>query len=168
MRPFSPADAGEVQRLAGRREVSETTLNIPHPYRDGMAEKWISSNAIGWSDGSSITYAITLKDSGQLIGAISLTEIDGGHAELGYWIGLPYWDNGYCTEAARKLIEIAREEFGISDIRAVHLLTNPASGRVLQKVGLRHAGIERMRDRHGDMVEIGVYLSNPGRPQTED
>lgn len=168
MRPFSPEDAGEVQRLAGRQEVSETTLNIPHPYLDGMAEEWISSNTIGWANGSSISYAIALKDSDRLVGAISFTEIAGDHAELGYWIGLPYWGNGYCTEAARKLIDMAPHEFGISDIRAAYLLTNPASGRVLQKLGLRHAGIERMRDRHGDLVEIGVYLSKPGRPQTAE
>ena len=150
--------------MAGQREVSETTLNIPHPYEDGVAETWISSHSVGWETRTSITYAIALKDPGQLIGTISLTDIDGNHAELGYWIGLPFWGNGYCTEAAAKLIEIAPDEFGISDLRAAYLLTNPASGKVLRKLGFRYVGNEKMRDRHGEMVDIGVFLGKLGKP----
>lgn len=160
LRPFTLSDAGEVQELAGKREVAETTSYIPHPYEDGMAEAWIASHSVAWADRTRVAYAIEAKDSGRLIGAVSLSKIDKTNAELGYWIGLPFWGNGYCTEAAKKLLEVAPMEFGIFDIRAVHLLANPASGRVLQKLGLSHAGNEQMPDRNGAMADVGVYVGN--------
>ncbi len=160
LRPFTAGDAGDVQKLAGRREVAETTSYIPHPYEDGMAEAWIASHAVAWADRTRISYAITVKDSGQLIGAVSLSQIDREKAELGYWIGLPYWGNGYCTEAAAELLKRAPLEFGISNIRAVHLSANPASGRVLQKLGLTYAGHEQVPDRNGAMSDVGVYVGD--------
>ncbi|MEE4216372.1 MAG: GNAT family N-acetyltransferase [Xanthomonadales bacterium] len=160
LRPFGPGDAGDVQRLAGRREVSETTSYIPHPYEDGMAEAWIESHTAAWADRARVSYAVTARDSGQLVGAVSLSRIDKEAAELGYWIGLPFWGEGYCTEAAAELLKLAPVEFGIFEIRAVHLLANPASGRVLQKLGLIHVADERIPGRHGTMVEVGVYTGD--------
>ena len=160
LRPFTAGDAGVVQKLAGRREVSETTSYIPHPYEDGMAEAWIASHSIAWANRTRIAYAITVKESGQLIGAVSLSQIEKETAELGYWIGLPSWGNGYCTEAAAGLLKRAPLEFGIFNIRAVHLSANPASGRVLQKLGLTHIRNEQMADRNGAMSDVGVYLGD--------
>lgn len=160
LRPFTLSDAGQVQKLAGKREVSETTSYIPHPYEDGMAEAWIASHSLAWANHTRVSYAIEGKDSGRLIGAVSLSKIDKKNAELGYWIGLPFWGNGYCTEAAQKLIEVAPREFGIFNIRAVHLLANPASGKVLQKLGLSHASNEQVLDRNGVLADVGVYVGN--------
>lgn len=166
LRPFKAGDAGVVQKLAGRREVSETTSYIPHPYEDGMAEAWIESHAVAWANRTRIAYAITVKKSGQLIGAVSLSQIEKEKAELGYWIGLPFWGNGYCTEAVAEFLKRAPLEFGIFDIRAVHLSANPASGRVLHKVGLTHIGNEQMADRNGAMSDVELYVGDlriPGR-----
>ncbi len=92
LRPFELSDAAEVQRLAGEREIADTTSNIPHPYDDGMAEEWIATHQPELSEGKAVTYAIVRADSGQLVGAIGLT-IDPAlqEAELGYWVGKPYW-----------------------------------------------------------------------------
>jgi RimJ/RimL family protein N-acetyltransferase len=157
LRAFSPRDAPDVQRLAGRREVAETTLHIPHPYRDGMAENWIATHAQGRADGSAITFAVTRKDSGLLLGAVSLTGIEKHGGELGYWIARPYWGKGYCTEAASALIAYVSRGLGIERVRAEHLSSNPASGRVLQKLGMHHVASKRKPDRRGVMADIEVW-----------
>ena len=72
LRSFNLSDAQEVQRLAGNRDIASTTLNIPHPYEDGMAEDWIGSHRQQFEKGEGVVFAITLLGSGQLIGAIGL------------------------------------------------------------------------------------------------
>lgn len=71
LRPFSLEDAKEVQRLAGDRDVAATT-NVPHPYEDGVAEKWIGGHEDAFQQGSRMVFAITLR-SGELVGAMGLS-----------------------------------------------------------------------------------------------
>ncbi len=105
LRPFEPADAPAVQRLAGDARIADTTLSIPHPYLDGMAEQWIGTHQERFDKGELVNFAITLRDSGELIGAIGLeVRRSQNRAELGYWIGVPFWNRGYCTEAARAVL----------------------------------------------------------------
>lgn len=140
LRPFTLADAPDVQRLAGDRAVASTTLNIPHPYEDGMAEAWIRTHPEQFARDETVTFAITRRD-GTLIGAIGLTiNARFRRAELGYWIGVPYWGQGYCTEAARAVRDYGFETLGLHRIHATHLTRNPASGRVMVKIGMQHEG----------------------------
>lgn len=88
LRPFSLADAARVQKLAGDERVSEMTINIPHPYEDGMAENWISTHAESFYNGERIVYAVTLSQTSELIGAIGLTQLTKADGNLGYWIGV--------------------------------------------------------------------------------
>lgn len=157
LRPFRPEDAPEVQRLAGNKKVSEPTLNIPHPYKDGMAEEWIATHQPGWEEGARVVYAITLRHTKQLIGTVSLVKNKRSEWELGYWVGEPYWGKGYCTEAATALVDFAFANLGITRIIARHLTSNPASGRVMQKIGMRHVGRTTLLDRHGDPAEVECY-----------
>ena len=90
LRPFRPGDAAAIQRLAGDRTVASTTLNIPHPYPDGLAESWIATHRAAWDAGDRATFAITtLEDA--LRGGIAL-KLTQRHqrGELGYWIGREY------------------------------------------------------------------------------
>lgn len=134
LRPFSPADAPDVQRLAGAREVADTTLGIPHPYPDGAAEGWIATHRESAASGTFYTFAIARKEDGALVGAIRLT-VNQTHnkAELGYWIGVPFWRNGYATEAACKAVEFGFEMVGLNRVFARCFTRNPASARVMQK-----------------------------------
>src|SRR5678809_1114491 len=110
LRPFTLSDAPEVQRLAGDRDVASTTLNIPHPYREGVAEAWISTHREHYNQGRLITFAITRRADEAVIGAISLRpHPDHDNAELGYWLGKPYWNQGYGTEAARAILRYGFE-----------------------------------------------------------
>ncbi len=155
MRPFSLNDADAVMELAGNPRVSETTLNIPHPYEPGMAEEFISGRQADWESGSAATFAITSASSDSLLGTIGL-KIEGSEAEMGYWIGEPFWGSGYCTEATERILEFAFTELKLSRVIAEHLATNPASGRVMQKAGMVHVTSRRGPNRYGEEVDIEV------------
>jgi len=143
LRPFAACDAAQLQKLAGQREIAATTLNIPHPYEDGMAEAWIATHSIQWEAQRAAIFAITEQTEG-LVGAIALRlEPEHRRAELGYWIGVPFWGRGYATEAARAIIAFGFEQLGLNRIHASHLTRNPASGRVMLKAGMRFEGCHR-------------------------
>jgi RimJ/RimL family protein N-acetyltransferase len=144
LRPFVLTDAPGVQTLAGDKAIASTTLNIPHPYENSVAEKWIASQAKNFAAGSSVTFAVSHRKDKMLMGAISL-EISRKHrhAEMGYWIGKPYWNQGYCTESAMALLQYGFDILDLQRIFAHHLTRNPASGRVMQKIGMVHEGCLR-------------------------
>lgn len=169
LRPFAPDDAPDVQRLAGAPEIASTTLNIPHPYEDGMAEAWIATHRKMFETESGATWAITLKPVGDLAGAVSLRGIRPRfhRAELSYWVGRPFWNRGYCTEAVKVVIAFGFESFGLSRVFATHLDRNPASGRVLEKAGMRLEG--RMRGhviKDGFPENLVMYGILRGDPRT--
>ena len=155
LRPFTPADAPRVHQLAGAREVALNTLTIPHPYPDGAAEEWIDSHEAKFEQGH-VNFAI---DDGNLVGAIGLvTKREDDIAEIGYWIGVPYWGRGYASEAAEAVIRYGFEDLGLNKIYAAHFARNPASGRVLQKLGMSHEGTLRQHHRKWDeYVDSEVY-----------
>ena len=159
LRPFVFDDALAVQLLAGAREVADTTLHIPHPYPSGAAEHWIATHGPTWDAGTGVTYAITDATSGVVIGAVALTIVP-AHArgELGYWVGLPYWNRGYCTEASRAVVELGFGQLGLHRIQARHLTRNAASGRVMQKLGMLPEGVNRHAMRKNDRFEdLALY-----------
>lgn len=153
LRPFGPDDAAAVQRLAGDKAVAEMTLNIPHPYEDGMAEGWIAGHPALWEAGSSVTFAITHSAHG-LCGAVGLQLTPAHHrAELGYWIAQPYWGQGFATEAVQAVLRFAFEDLQLNRVQASHLPRNPASGRVMQKVGMLREGLHRERYLKGEQFQ---------------
>ncbi len=159
LRPYAPADAAAVQRLAGDAAVAATTLLIPHPYPDGAAEGWIGTHAARWAAQQELVLAITLRTSGELLGSIGLV-IDAVHekAELGYWIGVPYWGRGYATEAVRAVLGHGFGGLGLNRIQAHHMAHNPASGRVLEKAGLRREGTSlQALKKNGEFCDAIFY-----------
>ena len=159
LRPFGIADAPRVQSLAGAKEIYATTLNIPHPYGPGLAEQWIASHATQFDAGKGATLAITLAEGGELVGAIGLVaQPEHQRAELGYWIGVPYWNRGYCTEAAVAMIQYGFDELGLHKITARHLVGNRASERVMVKAGMRKEGelVDEIY-KDGAFRTLGIY-----------
>jgi len=163
LRPFELADAAAVRRLAGAPEVALTTQNIPHPYEEGMAESWISSHLPAWEARDVLTLAVSVEGEG-LVGAVSL-HINRAHrrGELGYWVGFPYWNRGYATEAAAALMEFGFDELELNRIQARHMTRNPASGQVMQKLGMRPEGVHRelvlVRGSFEDVAMYGLLAS---------
>jgi RimJ/RimL family protein N-acetyltransferase len=143
LRPFTIEDAPIIQHLAGAREIAATTLTIPHPYQDGMAEQWISSHQEKYEEGE-LNFAVVIREEMLLCGAIALgVNKVNVNAGLGYWIGVPYWGKGYCTEAAKVVVDYGFKALNLHHIHAVHLECNPASGRVMQKLGMTYEGCSR-------------------------
>ena len=157
LRKFRTDDIPDIQKMAGNFKVAEMTLNIPHPYTYEMAEIWISEHQRKMSTGTQVTYAITNISDGQLVGSISLIEIQNKEANLGYWIGEQYWGNGYCSEAAVRLMAYAFGELELQRICARHLAINPASGKVMINAGMEHIKSTLVRDKHGKLVDMELY-----------
>lgn len=157
LRPYKLSDAGQVISLAGDSRVSDTTLNIPHPYTIHMAREWISTHKNEWKKRTGLVYAVTEKNTGQLLGTVSLVEINESNAELGYWLGFPYWGNGYCSEAVKALIEHAFSVLNLSFLYAEHLTSNPASGRVMIKNGMQSLGCTNKKNREGNLSKVETY-----------
>ena len=145
--------------------VADTTLNIPYPYEDGMAEAWIATHQPKFEAGELANFAVVLRDSGELVGAIGMgIERRFDRAELGYWIGKPYWGQGYCTEAGQAMVAFGFTDLALNRIHACHLARNPASGRVMQKLGMSREGLCRQHvkkwDRSEDLVLYGILKSD--------
>lgn len=159
LRAFTLEDAPRLQELAGDRRIAETTATVPHPYDLEMAREWIGSHRESLESGRSATFAITLRSTDELIGAIGLV-FDPTHesAELGYWVGVPFWNRGYCTEAARAILDYGFVGRRLHRIEARHMTKNPASGRVMEKIGLRAEGICRQAmKRFGAFEDIALF-----------
>jgi [ribosomal protein S5]-alanine N-acetyltransferase len=168
LRAFTLEDAPEVQRLAGVREIAEMVYPIPHPYEDGVAKEWFATHLSAFEAGEAVTFAITLREVGALCGATELTiNPQDANAELGYWLGVPYWGRGYATEAAREVVRYGFEKLGLHRIHSGHFARNPASGRVLRKIGMRYEGTRREHlrklGRFEDYVQYGL-LARDWRP----
>src|SRR5579864_392959 len=98
LRPIERSDIPAIVSLAGAREVAATTANIPHPYTENDAQSFLANAEEEFRAGRSVTFAITLLAGGELRGAVGLVIApELGHAELGYWMGVPYWGQGFAT-----------------------------------------------------------------------
>ncbi len=157
LRSFTLDDAHDIQRLAGNLNVAKMTLNVPHPYENGMAEEWISSHKEKSELGVELNYAIVSLKLGTLLGAISLIHIESTQSSMGYWLGEQYWSKGYCTEAGIALINHAFIALSLKRIYALHLSDNPASGKVMQKLGMKHYATETRADRFGKAASVEFY-----------
>lgn len=159
LRPVRLADAPDVQRLAGEREIAATTMTIPHPYEDGIAEAWIEGRAPAYAAGKEVTFGLIQREGAAFTGAMGLRFVaDCSMGELGYWVGLPFWNRGFATEAAREILRFGFRTVGLNRIFARHFGRNPASGRVMQKVGLRQEGILREHvEKWGDLDDLVIY-----------
>ena len=161
LRPFTMDDSSEVQTLAGDEYVAKTTLYIPHPYEDGEAEKWIKTHEEECWKGRALTLAVEDKESRKLMGAITLGMNKAyDHGEIAYWVGKPYMNKGYCTEAAKGLIQYGFEELNLHRIYARYMDNNPASGKVMEKLGMKYEGVLREHvkkwGKYYDLYHYGI------------
>ena len=159
LRPFVWSDAASLVPLIGVREVAATTLRIPHPYTEADARDYIASSHAGIKKGDELRFAVVLKATGALCGGIGLRiEPEHRRAELGYWIGLPYWGSGIATEAALVLVNYGFETLKLHRIFAGLVSSNLASARVLQKIGMKREGCQRGHNQKwGEFLDLELY-----------
>jgi RimJ/RimL family protein N-acetyltransferase len=135
------ADIKAIVRLADERRVAENTARIPHPYRGEDAEQFIA--AVNRQDGET-TFAILR--NGETIGMCGVEPRE-GRPEIGYWLGVPHWGQGYATEAVRAVIDHAFGDLNHDTLDAGARVSNPASRRVLEKCGFQWTGVGLYRIR---------------------
>ena len=137
LRPGWIEDAPAVAAAIGDEAILKMLANAPSPYRLSDAEEWLSQPR---GEGDAI-FLLTARTEGasRLVGAMGI-HADGEDMELGYWIARPYWGLGFATEAGRAVIDLARHSLRLPRLVAGHFLDNPASGKVLEKLGFRPTG----------------------------
>lgn len=141
LRPFQLSDAEKVSFYCNNVNLAKSTLALPFPYPIEAAINWINLHK-GWFDEDMrYEFAITLKETGELVGAVGL----GNHkiwknGEIGYWIGEEHWGFGYATEAVSHVIDWAFKKHQFHRVYARHFESNPASGKVMIKSGMTYEG----------------------------
>jgi RimJ/RimL family protein N-acetyltransferase len=159
LRTFNLYDAPVVQRLASDGEIASTTSDSEIPEPD-MAEQWIKIRQARFGNGESFDFAIVHREQGFLIGAINLgVEYKNDESmQLGCWIGKSFWNQGYCTEATRAVVKYGFEVLRLHRIYARLFTRNPASGRVLQKIGMKHEGtLRESYKKWGNFEDVELY-----------
>lgn len=136
---------------------SDLTSNIPYPYHIENAEFWLKISREAFDKKKGFTFAIRDKEE-KIIGAIGLHDEGSDKAELGYWMAKPFWSKGYVTEAAEAIIDFGFKELGFNKIYATYFPHNPASGRIMQKVGMKQEAILKQHlKKDGKYYDIPMY-----------
>ena len=135
--------------------MAENSSLIPHPYPEGRAEAWIRCQQADYQSGKHLNFAITLRETGAFVGSIGLSPKDDLlRAEVGYWVGVPFWGRGYTTEALNEMIRFGFDDFSLQRIFGIHFASNPASGRVMEKAGMTLEAFSKFgASRFGDLKD---------------
>ncbi|WP_395612128.1 GNAT family N-acetyltransferase [Allosphingosinicella sp.] len=143
LRPGWREDAPALFRMIADESIIRNLAQAPWPYTLGDAEAFLMRERRAHET----PCLIFLRGDGApaLVGAVGLGPALEGGTELGYWIARPYWGRGIATEAGAALIANARDSLRLPRLVAGHFTDNPASGRVLQKLGFRPTGATRAR-----------------------
>jgi RimJ/RimL family protein N-acetyltransferase len=145
LRPPETRDAATFAALLFDYDVSKNLSSAPYPYWIGDALELISKSAAGRAAGENYTFAIARKDDSYAMGTIGVGRKNDKYS-LGYWLGRAYWGKGYATEAGRAIVPFGFDAFLPERIFADHYTYNPASGRVLMKLGFLPTG--EIREHH--------------------
>jgi RimJ/RimL family protein N-acetyltransferase len=145
------ADAQALVRLAGEKAVAEMTAHIPHPYGPEDAERFVYEARRSNTEGRGLSLLITpCSKPNSPIGGVGIRPSERG-AQLGYWIGTPYWGQGYATEAAHALVDAFFAYTEGRRLEATCRVINPVSRHVLERCGFSHlgSGLEPLPARGG-------------------
>ena len=142
-RAWRADDASEIARQLNDFDIAKMTGSVPHPYPPYSADGWISSLRGKRLRDESYNFAIVERTSEALAGSIGIFKRGASvDWELGYWIGRDFWGKGYASEAAQAVMNWTTGELGAEVVHAGHFADNPASGRILEKVGFRRISNE--------------------------
>lgn len=157
LRPGWIEDAPALARAIGDEAVVRNLAKAPWPYSVADAEAYLGLEHDPRHPGLLI-FART-KGAPRLIGGIGIHPDEEGRRELGYWIARPYWGLGFATEAGRALLSAARDTLRLEPLVSGHFVDNPASGRVLRKLGFRPTGrvVKRLCVARGYAVDCALY-----------
>jgi RimJ/RimL family protein N-acetyltransferase len=146
LRPAWPEDAPALAAAIGHQQVARTLGGVPFPYLLTDAQAWVAEPRSAHEP----RFLIFAHDAGtpRLIGSIAIAPTE-ALATLGYWLTPDAWGRGYATEAGRAVVDMARHALPIERLGAWHFADNPASGRVLRKLGFEATGTTTAKDAAG-------------------
>lgn len=156
LRPGWIEDAPALYEAIADEAVVRNLALAPWPYTLGDAETYLMRER-RQREAASLIFLRT-KGAPRLIGGVGLALMPSGEMELGYWIGRRFWGHGYATEAGRAVIDHARHALRIPRLAAGHFIDNPASGRVLTKLGFRAVGRIALRHSAGRGEAVPMRL----------
>lgn len=134
------ADAADIADGLASWDVVKNLTRVPHPYTLADAVQWIGQHQSA-RDGARNDFPFAIVTGDGLIGVVGV-HLRTNETELGYWLRQSAWGQGYATEAARLALAFAFDELDLSDVEAGYFADNPASGRVLTKLGFAYTGDE--------------------------
>lgn len=156
LRPGWADDAPALTAAIADETIVRNLATAPWPYRLADAEAFLAADRP--IEAPSFLLFRRTRGAPQLIGGAGLGPTPRGGTELGYWIARPFWGLGYATEAAEAIVNIARYGLRLDRLVAGHFTDNPASGRVLDKVGFRPTGEVASRFSAGRGAEAPCRL----------
>jgi ribosomal-protein-alanine N-acetyltransferase len=139
LRPPEPRDVPAIVTWIGDWDVAKNLASCPHPYREEHAQEFLVRAAEGRAKGTDFAFAITRRADGAYMGQIGL-HLKDGRFEVGYWLGKPFWKQGFASEAARRVALFGFKSLKAESIWAGWFHDNPASGHVLEKLGCKPDG----------------------------
>ncbi|MCB2014443.1 MAG: GNAT family N-acetyltransferase [Sphingobium sp.] len=155
LRPGWTEDAPALKSAIADPAVIRNLAQAPWPYEIEDARAFLTS---GWNPARPNFLAFSrTRGAPRLIGGCGIRDDADGDLELGYWIARPYWGLGFATEAASAVMQLARAT-GMPRIKAGHFVDNPASGRVLCKLGFRPTGRVEKRFSRGRGTDVETML----------
>lgn len=164
LRLFQESDAPAVTRMCNNYNLYKSTLNLPYPYSIEDALGWIALHQENYKSDRFYEFAVTDKESGELYGAVALSNNQKfSNGEIAYWIGEEFWGKGFATEAAQAVVDFAFRVKAYHKVYARYFISNPASGKVMQKLGMKEEGIlmeqVKKEGRFEDLVCYGIINS---------
>lgn len=138
LRQLRADDIPALVKHANNEKIADKVINIPYPYQEHEAVFRISYVLQGFKAKTRYVFAIISRETDELIGEIGIHHVnDDGLAQLGYWVGEPFWNQGIATEAMKTVLKFGFEKLLLKDIFATIHIDNPASGRVALHCGLQ-------------------------------
>jgi len=170
LRPPRATDISRLVPLLNDLGVAKNLSRVPHPYTEDDGCAFIIKVAQGWASREDLAFAILRKSDAAYVGTCGVHPARGW--EFGYWLGRPYWGQGYATEAAGRVVSFAFEELKAEKLVAGWYFDNPASGRVLEKLGFMAQGDEKRSSlaRGTDVpcflvaLDRAAYMTRKSRP----
>lgn len=136
-------DLEDMHAIMGDAEVAKHMNWQAHESISRTAET-IDRIVKDYETGDGFRWAIALKSSDRFIGFMNCKpEFRQNRVNLGYWLGRPYWNGGYMTEAVHAVIRLCFEKLAVNRVEAEHFVENPASGKVMEKAGMAYEGLLR-------------------------
>jgi len=158
LRKLKPSDADAIQKYCNDPVISRWLMRLPHPYTKKHAVHFIRDGLKNWKKKTQYVYGIIYE--GKLVGTIHIKIEEEDRGQIGYSIAKPYWGKGLMSEAAKLIIKEGFKTLKLHKIYATHHPKNPASGRVMQKAGMKYEGLLRehskAKGKYWDLVHYGI------------